>query len=138
MIVWHVFSAESERQMPAVRKLTTDEIEQITSKRKSQRKLVEETYDAILGDFEAGSYGEATLEPGENRLTVRNRLTAAAGRRGLAIDFRRTGGDLLRFKLVVHESAQAITPAPAPIAVPEPEPAPVPAKRKGGRPKKTA
>ena len=102
---------------------------------------MEETYDAILSDFESDSYGEATLEPGENRLTVRNRLTAAASRRGLAIDFRRTSGDLLRFKILARESesGQALALASAPIVVPEPEPEPVPAppKRKGGRPKKS-
>lgn len=39
------------------------------------------------------------LNEEDNRLTVRNRLQAAAGRRGLALTFRRTTGPLLRFRV---------------------------------------
>jgi hypothetical protein len=93
--------------MPSVRKLTAEEVQALQNKGKGQRKLVEEQYDAILGEYSAGDYGEAVLEPDENRLTVRNRLKAAARRRGLSIDFRRTRDDLLRFQVVTGETAQA-------------------------------
>jgi hypothetical protein len=86
--------------MPQVRKLTPAEVQTLEYKPTGQRKLVEEQYDAILSDYGAGEYGEAVLEPDENRLTVRNRLRAAAGRRGLGIAFRRTSGDLIRFQIV--------------------------------------
>ena len=76
--------------MPQVRKLAPEEVETIQNKGKGQRKLVEEQYDAILSDYAVGEYGEATLEPDENRLTVRNRLKAAAGQRSLGINFRPT------------------------------------------------
>jgi len=120
--------------MPTVRKLTHEEVQQLNNKGKGTRKLVEEQYDGILSEYEDGEYGEATLEPGENRLTVRNRLKAAAKRHGVGIDFRRTSGDLLRFKITGDngKAAAAIVETPAP----EPEPEPAPAKRKGGRPKK--
>jgi hypothetical protein len=122
--------------MPQVRKLTPAEVETLEYKPKGQRKLVKEQYDTILGEYEIGDYGEAVLEPDENRLTVRNRLRAAAGRRGLGIDFRRTAGDLLRFQIVDHNGsnsvAEAVPPASEPVI--EPEPAP---KKRGGRPKKT-
>jgi hypothetical protein len=118
-------------QMPQVRKLAPEEIQQIQDKGKGQRKLVEEQYDAILSEYEVGDYGEAILDADENRLTVRNRLKAAAGRRGLAILFRRTSGELLRFQIVAH-SAPVEPPS---IVSSEPPAAP---KRKGGRPKKTA
>lgn len=122
--------------MPTVRKLTDQEVNQLNNKGKGTRKLVEEEYDAILSEYDVGDYGEAVLVPGENRLTVRNRLKAAAKRRELGIDFRRTNSDMIRFKIVANGKVTAIAEPPA--AEPEPElaPAPAPAKRKGGRPKK--
>jgi hypothetical protein len=120
--------------MPQVRKLAPDEVQELQNKGKGQRKLVEEQYDAILRDFSAGDYGEAVLEPGENRLTVRNRFKAAARRQGVTLEFRRTADNLLRFKVVgnghVDEQPKAVE------LEPEPVPPPAPAKRKGGRPKK--
>jgi hypothetical protein len=102
--------------MPSVRKLSADEVWALENKGKGQRKLIEEQYDAIISDYSKGDYGEAVLEPGENRLTVRNRLKAAARRRNLAIDFRRTKEDLLRFQVV------AAPDAPEPVAAPAPAP----------------
>ena len=132
--------------MPQVRKLAAEEIQEIQNKGKGLRKLAEEQYDAILADFDVGEYGEGTLEEGENRLTVRNRFKAAAARRGIGINFRRTSGDLIRFQIVEHSdgngTVDGVTPAPeiqepatAPVSS---EAAPAPAKRKGGRPKKNA
>ena len=121
--------------MPQVRKLAPEEVQDIQNKGKGLRKLVEEQYDAILSDYEVGDYGEATLEPNDNRLTVRNRLKAAAGRCSIGIEFRRTSGDLLRFKIAEQSNG-----SPAPVEPPEvvsSEPS-VPPKRKGGRPKKNA
>lgn len=123
--------------MPQVRKLAPEEVRTIQDKGKGTRKLVEEQYDAILGDYAVGEYGEATLDPNENRLTVRNRLKAAAGRKSLGINFRRTTGDLLRFQVVDLGDVAVVTRAKPVKRVPEPEPEPVaPPKRKGGRPKK--
>ena len=98
--------------MPSVRKLNTDEVRALENKGKGQRKLIEEQYDAILGEYDRGEYGEALLEPDENRLTVRNRLKAAARRRGLSLDFRRTKEDLLRFQVV--QTAKLVEPPPPP------------------------
>ena len=122
--------------MPQVRKLAPDEVQTIQNKGKGLRKLVEEQYDAILSDYAVGEYGEASLDEEDNRLTVRNRMKAAAGRRGLAINFRRTSGDILRFQIVERSNGSAAPVEPPPVVVAEPEPAP--AKRKGGRPKKAA
>ena len=118
--------------MPQVRKLAPEEVQEIQNKGKGQRKLTEELYDAILSEYEVGDYGEATLDDGENRLTVRNRLRAAAVRRNLDIDFRRTQGDLVRFQVVERSSGNDEA------VIEEPPPPPEPVKRKGGRPKKTA
>lgn len=91
--------------MPTVRKLSADEVRHIEGKIKGQRKLVEEEYDAILREYTVGDYGEAELGTDEKRITVRNRLRAAAHRRGLGLDFRRTRGDSLRFKVVAAADA---------------------------------
>src|SRR3954452_15819978 len=121
--------------MPQVRKLAPEEVQEIQNKGKGTRKLVEEQYNAILGDYAVGEYGEAVLDEGENRLTVRNRMKAAAGRRGFAINFRRTQGDLLRFQIIEHSNGNGATATVEVPAVVSSEP-PAPVKRKGGRPKK--
>jgi hypothetical protein len=90
--------------MPNVRKLSPEEVRTLENRGKGQRKLTEEQYDSFLSDYDVGDYGEADLDPDENRLTVRNRLKAAAQRRNLALDFKRTTGTLLRFKVVPASS----------------------------------
>ena len=100
--------------MPQVRKLTPAEVQTLEYKPIGQRKMIEEQYDAILSDYAAGEYGEAALDPDENRLTVRNRLRAAAARQGLGINFRRTNGDFIRFQVVGNTGENG-----APAAVPE-------------------
>ena len=132
-ILWYA-NVERGREMPQVRKLAPEEVQAFQNKGKGQRKLVEEQYDAILSDYDVGDYGEASLEPDENRLTVRNRLKAAANRRSIGINFRRTSGDLLRFKIVEQSNGSSAPVAPPVVASEPPE---VP-KRKGGRPKKSA
>ena len=124
--------------MPNFRKLEPEEVKAQVDRGKSQRKITEEQYDAILADFDVGDYGEGTLDEGENRLTVRNRMKAAATRRGLGIDFRRSTGELLRFKIVEHSKGNgtaAAAPAELPVVASEP---PAPAKRKGGRPQQVS
>ena len=64
--------------MPNFRKLDPVEVQTIENKGKGERRLTAELYDSILADYAVGEYGEATLDAGENRLTVRNRLKAAA------------------------------------------------------------
>ena len=123
--------------MPNFRKLDPEEVKAQLDKGKGQRKVTEEQYDAILGDYEVGEYGEGTLDEGDNRLTVRNRLKAAATRRGISIEFRRTSGDILRFRIIEHNngSIAAAVVEPSPIVSSEP---PAKPKGKGGRPKKKA
>lgn len=86
--------------MPNVRKLNDEEIQQINKRFKSQRRIVEEEYDLVIGEYTPGEYGVAHLDRGENRVTIRNRLRAAAGRRGLGVEFQRTNNNSLRFKIV--------------------------------------
>ena len=79
--------------MPNVRKLSPDEIQQMNKKFKSLRRAVEEEYDSVINLYDAGDYGIAQLEEDENRVTIRNRLRAAAGRRGLNVEFQRTNNN---------------------------------------------
>jgi hypothetical protein len=128
--------------MPTVRKLAPDEVQTIENKGKGLRKITEEQYDGFLAGYDAGEYGEAELSGDEKRLTVRNRLKAAAGRRGVGLNFLRTQGSIIRFKVISGNGQVAKQPTTR-KRTPKPEPAPVildapPAKRRGGRPKKTS
>jgi hypothetical protein len=121
--------------MPNFRKLEPEEVQNLENKGKGTRKLTEELYDAILADYEVGEYGEAILDEGENRLTVRNRMKAAATRRGIDVDFRRTTGNLIRFQVVEQSNGNGKAVAePPPVVSSEP---PAKPKGKGGRPKKS-
>jgi hypothetical protein len=125
------FLDERNTDMPIVRKLSEQEIQTLENKGKGQRKLTEEQYDAFLADYGPGDYGEAELEEGENRLTVRNRFKAAAARRGLSLTFQPTRGNVLRFRVAPAAAAEVAAPA---VVEPEPAPTPQPApKGRGGR-----
>ncbi|MBC8162031.1 MAG: hypothetical protein H7Z42_12515 [Roseiflexaceae bacterium] len=91
--------------MPKVRKLSVEEVRSLEGGNKSQRKIVEEEYDTFLEGYDIGDYGEAELEAGEKRITVRNRLKAASLRRDVALEFRRTKGDTLRFRVVANDGS---------------------------------
>jgi hypothetical protein len=99
--------------MPNIRKLTPEEVLQLTSPTKGVRKQVEAEYDAIMADYSVGEYGVAELGSEENRLTVRNRLKAAAERRGFELTFRRTKGPVIRFQVMEKEDK---APVPEPVA----------------------
>jgi hypothetical protein len=133
--------------MPSVRKLAPEEVYTIENKGKGIRKITEEQYDQALADFEIGDYGELTPGAEESRLTARNRLKAAASRRGLFLTFLRVTGEAMRFKVgeaspdgnnivsnaSIDESAEM---AEAYRGIPEPVSSEAPPKRKGGRPRK--
>jgi hypothetical protein len=114
--------------------LTPQEVQALENKGKSQQRLTEEQYDAFLADYGLGDYGEAELDEGENRLTVRNRFKAAAARRGLDLIFPRTTGNLLRFRIAPAAEAAA-PPALEPELPSIPQATP---KGRGGRRKTTA
>jgi len=121
--------------MPTVRKLTTQEVQTIEHTGKGPRKLTEEAHDQFLSEYEPDDYGEAKLDGDEKRLTVRNRLKAAATRRGLGVHFLRTTGNIIRFKILSSNGQMAEQPAPEPESEPVASDTP-PTKRRPGRPKK--
>lgn len=90
--------------MPVVRKLSETEVHTL-ERRPGKRKQVALVYDEMLTDFGPGDYGELTLDGDENRLTVRNRLKAAAERRGVEVRLlrRRNGPHTIVFQLVPPE-----------------------------------
>jgi len=100
--------------MPHLRKLEPEEIKSLSHPRKGIRKRTAEEYDALLGEYAEGDYGMAEPLPDEKRTTIRNRLIAAAKRRHLGIEFKRTRGDILRFKIVpLAEESEVIPQTPA-------------------------
>lgn len=127
--------------MPSVRKLPPEEVKTIENKGKGQRKITEEEYDRHIADFALGDYGELTLDAGDNRLTVRNRLKAAAKRKGVPITFMRTRGDDIRFRIAEAPVNGTKAVRREPVADETPPVVPslnAPVKKKGGRPKKSA
>jgi hypothetical protein len=126
--------------MPAVRKLTQDEVSTIERKTLGTRKATEVEYDRHLAEFAPGDYGEVGLNQDEKRLTVRNRLKAAATRHDppLALVFQRTRGDVLRFRVEAGGSmgngASTVAPARAMRTAEPPAPAAAAAPKKRGRP----
>jgi hypothetical protein len=85
-----------------------------------------------------GDEGEAELEEGEKRLTVRSRFKAAAARRGIALTFQRTRGNVLQFKVapLLAAAAEVASEASVVPAAVEAEPlaaSDAPPKRRGGR-----
>jgi len=85
--------------MPTFRKLSPAEVQTLEYTGTSQRERVEAEYDAILRPFAPGDYAQVELEGDEKRLTVRNRLTAAATRSGVTLHFLRTAPPTLRFRV---------------------------------------
>jgi hypothetical protein len=103
--------------MPTFRKLTPDEAAVVIGI--GIRKVTEIEYDGYLLDFAPGDYGEAQLQADDKRVTVMNRLKAAAQRRNppLKLNFRRTSDEtLLRFRVVATDVsiAEALESGTAP------------------------
>jgi hypothetical protein len=86
--------------MPAVRKLTVDEVQTIERKGVSLRKQVEQEYDDLVRQFATGEYAELELGSGETKPQVRSRFNKAVMRAGMDIKWLRGSGDALRFKVV--------------------------------------
>ncbi|MFQ3630971.1 hypothetical protein [Roseiflexus sp.] len=118
--------------MPKVRKLTKEEAFLLENKGKGVRTLIAAEYDRFLEDYKAGDYGEVELEPDDKRNTVRNRLSAAAKRRGFDVLFFRTRGSVIPFKIV--ELRPATDDATAAEASNSTESQPP--RRRPGRPRK--
>jgi hypothetical protein len=90
-----------------VRKLTAEEVADLEARMSGGKAALAEIaaqYDQFLIEFEPNELGEITLEEGERRLNIRNRLKAAAERRGWKLQFIRTTGLVVRFRIVADEA----------------------------------
>jgi hypothetical protein len=93
--------------MPALRKMEMAEIEKMAPKASNgERAAIARQYDELLADYAVGDFCEVTLEEGENRATVKSRFVSAATRKGWDLEFKRTKGDALRFKIVEPKSLE--------------------------------
>jgi hypothetical protein len=103
--------------MPTIRKLTAEEVAELerkTSKGDNARAEIAQQYDQFLIEFGPNQLGEVQLDEGENKLNIRNRLRSAAERRGLKLEFIRTNGIVVRFKVLSEngdEATEAFGPA---------------------------
>jgi hypothetical protein len=100
--------------MPSFRRLSAAEIAALEQDSLGARAKVAQIYDTYLVDFAVGDYGRAELAAGERRSVVRERLHAAAGRRGLALRFRPGPSKALIFHVEAAPPA-LVLPAP-PVA----------------------
>jgi hypothetical protein len=124
--------------MPSIRKLTPDEIKSREERKMSMRKRVAREYDEMLADFDTGDWGEVSIEPDDNRMTVRSRLQAAAGRKGIALTFQRTQGPQLRFRVIERALTEDLAASSAPESALEETPALAPPRKRPGRKPKAA
>ena len=108
--------------MPAFRKVSPAEIAVFDQPSIGPRAQVAREYDAYLAGFAVGDYGQAALIDGERRAVVRQRLQAAARRRGLALRFRSGPGPLTFHVMVAPEICP---PQPLPSIQAAPVTAPV-------------
>jgi hypothetical protein len=103
--------------MPQFRKLGATESAAEERRSPGTRAAVAQTYDELLAGFAAGDYRRVELHEGERRLAVRQRLQAAAKRRGLTLRFR-SGPGPLTFCVEAAPAAASPVPAEEPIAPP--------------------
>lgn len=96
--------------MPTIRKLTAAEVAELerkTSKGDNARSEIARQYDQFLIEFGPNEHGEVQLDEGESKLNIRNRLRTAAERRGLKLEFIRSNGIIVRFKVVAEDGGAA-------------------------------
>ena len=103
--------------MPSFRKMSPAEIAVFDQPAVGARAEIAQEYDAYLAGFAAGDYGQAALIDGERRAVVRQRLHAAARRRGLALRFR-SGPGPLTFHVMVASKIHPPQPLPSIQAAP--------------------
>lgn len=89
--------------MAQFRQMTDEELAALEPRKpkgvSSQRKNIAEAYRNNLKGYKSGDWIEVTLDPGDKRDTVKNRLKRAADALGLKLDFKRTRGERLRFQI---------------------------------------
>lgn len=128
--------------MARIRKAAHEETGMDAERPLSTRARIAQEYDALLADFAVGDYGKVDLSAGEQRLTVRSRLQAAARRRCMSLRFRPGPSTALIFHVHAAElqAAPALPPTrPDTAAQAKPAAAPQrPAQPRRGQPRQQA
>jgi hypothetical protein len=128
--------------MARIRKAAHEDTGTAVERSLSRRARIAQEYDALLADFAVGDYGKVDLSDGEQRLTVRSRLQAAARRRRLSLRFRPGPSTALIFHVQAAEPPAVPAPRaakPEPAAQPKPAAAAqAPAQPQRGRPRQQA
>lgn len=88
--------------MPTLRRMTPEE--EMAAKLRAikpvnVRQQIAQEYDQLIGDLGVDDYAITTLDDGDSKATTRNRLKAAAERKGLTIVFHRTRDTTVAFHL---------------------------------------
>jgi hypothetical protein len=97
--------------MASVEFVTVEEMLPRRALRQSQRRKVQEEYEAYIAALVPGQAGKVTLEKGEKMSMVRDRLRSAASRLGRPVQLRRKGGALyFRLKDGDVDAAQVAEP----------------------------
>lgn len=94
--------------MPEFLKLSPEQLDRIASGKKKPgvRQQIREEYQGFLREIEPGEGGQLLLSEGDNRLTIRNRLKAAAKELGKRLVFIRSGDNVIRFRIEDGTQAQ--------------------------------
>ena len=90
--------------MPTFRKLTAEELESFRAPVTGERARIRGEYRAYLEGIEAGEGGELKLNESEKKVTIKNRLKRAAEEMDIAIEFKRSSAESVRFRVCPPES----------------------------------
>lgn len=89
--------------MPKFVKMEQSEVDQLMAKKTPKapgaRAAVRQQYRDYLKTYKPGDWVSVEIEEGENRITVKNRLIAAAKESGLKLSFLRSRGPI-KFQIV--------------------------------------
>lgn len=105
-IIWlHTTKEVEESDMVRFRKLDPQEIDKLFEKPRqsnvaSERARIKEEYKGYLSQLAIGEGGELILGENERKLTVRNRLNRAAEELGVRLEYKRSRGNVIRFRVV--------------------------------------
>jgi hypothetical protein len=83
--------------MPQFRRLSAEEVAQMRARRRGSVDLAE--YSSFVRGLAVGEGGEVTLSDGEQKRTVKRRLTRAARQTSRDVRYRRSEGNLIRFEI---------------------------------------
>lgn len=85
--------------MPNFKKLSAEDLSTTHSTISGERARVRDEYCGYLRGLKPGEGGELQLADNEKKITVKNRIKRAATELSLDIEFKRSGEDLVRFRL---------------------------------------